>query len=132
MASTSNLARSVRGYSRFQDVVIWTLQIVVAFVFLFAGSVKLAGFDDAVRMFGAIGFGQWFRYVTGLLEVAGAVLVLVPSFATAGAGVLALVMAGAVVAHLTTHLQGGSAGAAFFLLLVTSYIAWKRREQFLK
>ena len=34
-----------------------------------------------VEMFDKIGVGQWFRYVTGLIEVGGAILMLVPGMA---------------------------------------------------
>ncbi len=128
----SKFASARQAPSRLWNLAIWALQILAALVFLFTGSIKLGGFDQAVKMFGEINIGQWFRYLTGILEVGGAILLLVPSFATAGAGVLAVVMTGAVIAHLTTHLDGGNAGAALVLLIITSFIAWQRRGQFLK
>ena len=54
-----------------------------------------------VALFDAVGIGQWFRYVTGSLELLGALLLLVPGKTAFGAVSLACVMAGAVVAHLT-------------------------------
>ena len=78
-----------------------TLQVLVALVFVAAGSGKLLGTADMIALFQAVGIGQWFRYVTGLLEVLGAVLLVVPGQAALGAVLPACVMAGAVVAHLT-------------------------------
>ncbi len=132
MATMINPVRPLRPASRLLNIVVWALQIIAALVFLITGAEKLVGFDNAVRMFGEIGMGQWFRYLAGMLEVAGAVLMLVPSFATAGAGMLAVVMVGAVIAHMTMHLEGGNPAAAIVLLLVTSFVAWQRRDKFLK
>ena len=53
-----------------------------------------------VDMFEKIGFGQWFRYVTGSLEVTGAVLLLLPRTAALGGWLLAAVMIGAIGTHL--------------------------------
>src|SRR5262249_1066149 len=40
--------------------------------------------------------GQWFRYFTGIVQIAGAVLVLVPRTFVVGIALLACTMAGAV------------------------------------
>jgi hypothetical protein len=39
---------------------------------LFARSSKLAGQPQMVEIFQAIGLGQWFRYVTGVIEAGSA------------------------------------------------------------
>ena len=76
------------------NIALWTLQVLVAMAFVAAGSGKLLGTADMIALFQAVGIGQWFRYVTGLLEVLGAVLLLVPGKAALGAVLLACVMAG--------------------------------------
>ena len=50
----------------------WALQGVLAAAFLAAGSAKLAGVPFMVELFDQIGVGQWFRVVTGVVEVVGA------------------------------------------------------------
>ena len=82
------------------NVVLWVLQIAAAGMFLMAGFSKLSGNEQMVGMFEAIGVGQWFRYLTGALEVAGAILLLIPRTSGLGALMLAGVMAGAVMTHL--------------------------------
>jgi uncharacterized membrane protein YphA (DoxX/SURF4 family) len=62
-------------------VVLWLTQVALAVMFLMAGGSKLAGVPAMVSMFGAIGLGQWFRYVTGLIEVTSGIALLVPSAA---------------------------------------------------
>jgi putative oxidoreductase len=106
-------------------VVAWTLQILCAAMFFFAGGSKLVGVPAMVQTFDTIGVGQWFRYVTGGIEVASAALLLVPSLAFFGALLLVMTMVGAVITHL--FIVGGSPMPAIVLLAATSTIAWLRR-----
>ena len=96
-------------------------------MFLSAGANKLGGDPAMVQAYQAIGFGQWFRYLTGGLEVVGAVLLVIPALAGLGAFLLAAVMVGAVLTHLL--LVGGRALPAMVLLLALLPIALLRREQ---
>ena len=108
-------------------VALWGLQVVVAGLFLLAGGSKLAGAAAMVALFDAIGVGQWFRYVTGFIEVTGAVALLVPALAPFGALLLALTMVGAITTHL--FIVGGSPVVPVFLLLGSLAILWARRDQ---
>jgi len=105
-------------------LVLWMLQIVSAVLFLFAGTLKLSGAPMMVQMFVAIGFGQWFRYFTGGLEVISAVLLLVPSLARFGALTMAVTMVGAILTHL--FIIGGNPAVPVALLAATTTIAWVR------
>src|SRR5258706_14444925 len=68
------------------------LQGLLAAAFLAAGGAKLFGVPTLVQPFDQIGAGQWVRIVTGLVEVAGAVALLVPGFAALGAAWLRATM----------------------------------------
>jgi putative oxidoreductase len=103
----------------------WVLQIVAAAAILAAGGSKLASAPPMVEMFATIGAGQWFRYLTGALEVVGAIALIVPRAAFMGALLLALVMTGAVVTHITV--LGGSPIPALVLLAIVGTVAWLRR-----
>ena len=94
---------------------------------ILAGGLKLAGVPVMVALFDAIGIGQWFRYVTGSIEVVSAVALLVPSWAAFGALLLVPTMVGAVITHLL--IVGGSAVPATVLLIGSLAIAWARRDQ---
>src|ERR1700682_1477922 len=85
---------------------LWFRQIAAAGVFLFAGRSTLAGDVRMVQAFGVIGIGQWFRYLTGGLEVIGAAGLLFPATAAWAALLVAAVMVGAVLTHL--FVIGGS------------------------
>lgn len=88
----------------------------------------MAGGADIVAAFDEIGIGQWFRYVTGGLEVICALLLLIPRAAAIGAALLAATMLGAMVTHL--FIIGGSPAIPVALLVIMSIVAWKRRPVF--
>jgi hypothetical protein len=96
-------------------------------MFLLAGGSKLAGMPQMVALFDAIGIGQWFRYVTGLIEVASAAALLWPALAPFGAVALVVTMTGAVGVHL--FIVGGSPVVPAVLLLGSAVVAWARRDQ---
>ena len=50
--------------SRKLTIATWSLQILLALVFLAAGGAKLAGVPMMVQVYDLIGVGQWFRIVT--------------------------------------------------------------------
>ena len=76
------------------------LQGMAAVAFLAAGGAKLTGSPMMVSEFQAIGLGQWFRYLTGILEIGGAIALVLPRAAYYGAVLLVTVMTGALAAHL--------------------------------
>jgi putative oxidoreductase len=112
---------------KIMHVGLWILQIGAAGMFLMVGFFKLSGDPRMVGLFDAIGLGQWFRYVTGSLEVLGALLLLIPRLSGLGALLLMGVMLGAVPTHL--FVVGGSPLLAITLLIVTGVVAWGRRKR---
>jgi len=100
---------------------------LVSLAFLAAGLAKLAGVEMMVATFDAVGIGQWFRYVTGVIEVGAAVLIWVPGLQFIGAALLVCTMIGAVLAHLL--ILGPSAIPALVLGLLSAYLAWTYRNQ---
>lgn len=123
--AVTNAKPAVPG--RLMNAGIWVLQIAAAGLFLMAGSGKLAGDEKMVAVFGAIGIGQWFRVLTGVLEVIGAIGLLIPRFSGLAALLLSAVMVGAVITH--AFVIGGSPLMAIVLLIVTGIIAWVRRTE---
>jgi putative oxidoreductase len=78
----------------------WVLRVLLGLVFVVAGVDKFVG-PMWVRVFNEIGFGQWFRYVTGIVEVLGGCLLLVPRATVVAVPLLVCTMAGALLVHLT-------------------------------
>src|SRR6266567_7810016 len=74
------------------NVGLWILQIGAAGMFLMVGFLKLSGDPQLVGLFDAIGLGQWFRYLTGSVEVLGALLLLIPRLSGLGALLLVATM----------------------------------------
>lgn len=105
---------------------LWVVQVALAAMFLLAGGSKLAGAPEMVALFSAIGFGQWFRYVTGAIEVGSALALLWPAGAPFGAAALVVTMIGAVGTHL--FIVGGSPALPAALLLGSAIVAWARRD----
>ena len=107
-------------------ITLWTLSGLVAVAFIGAGGTKLAGVPAMVEMFAKVGLGQWFRYVTGLLELAGAIGLLIPRYAFYAAVLLAIVMVGAVIAEVTVIHDSPVPPAV--LLVLSGIIAWLRKS----
>ena len=110
-------------------VALWVVQIALAVMFLLAGGFKLLGAPAMVALFNTIGIGQWFRYVTGFIEVGSAIALLVPSIAVYGALALVPTMIGAVAAEL--FIVGDSAVPPAVLLLGAVGVVWARRRELL-
>jgi putative oxidoreductase len=123
--STSSVSPVRRPLSKGLNITCWVLQVLAALSFLAAGGSKLASAPAMVEMFAKVGAGQWFRYLTGVLEVIGAVALLFPRATLYGAALLSTVMVGAIFTHLV--IVGGSPIPALILLLIVGTVAWFRR-----
>ena len=107
-------------------IALWVVQIGLAAMFLMAGGSKLTAAPTMVALFDAIGWGQWFRYVTSAIETSAAVALLIPSAAVYGAILLIPTMIGAIATNL---FFGQSVIPPLVLLLVASAVAWVRRNE---
>jgi len=105
----------------------WGLRILLAVIFFAAGAAKIAAIPMMVQLFAQIGLGQWFRFVTAGVEIAGAVALLIPGLTGLGAAWLGTTMFFAVVAHL--FVLRSNPGGAIVLLVLSSSLAWLMREQ---
>ena len=108
-----------------QGRIVWGVRILLALAFGAAGVAKLAGAAQMVQVFDAIGFGQWFRYLTGTVEIVGTILLLVPAAGFYGAALLTATMVGGVATHLL--LIGGNPVPALVLGMLSAFVAWRLR-----
>jgi len=113
-----------------KNIVLWILQVLVALAFLGAGFAKFSGQPMMIEMFDKLGLGQWFRYLTGSIELGSAIMLLIPRLTFVGALLLVCSMTGAVAAHLFK--LGGSPAPPLVLLTLSGVIVWGRFDRFLK
>jgi uncharacterized membrane protein YphA (DoxX/SURF4 family) len=116
--------------SRLEGLTRWLPRIAIALVFMTVGWSK---FSDPmwVRLFGRIGFGQWFRYFTGAMQIAGGVLVLVPRLSLVGIAMLACTMAGAVITWIAfgLALNAPIPGALLIALIAVGWNDYQRSRR---
>ncbi len=126
---TTRRTRGAQAASRGRaaTAALWVLQALLAAVFAMAGFAKMGGDPATVEMFATIGIGQWFRYAVGVLEIAGAIGVLVPRLSALAALGLVCLMAGAALTNL--FVLGASPLLPACLLVAGALVAWGRRPR---
>jgi putative oxidoreductase len=106
---------------------VWILRAALAVAFVFAGAQKFPADTMWVRLFARIGLGQWFRYVTGIVEVAGGLLLLIPRATAPAVALLTCTMAGAILVHMLVVGVGPQTVAVSVLLTGVLAVGWTRR-----
>ena len=117
--------------SKGKIITTWVLSGLIALAMLGAGISKLTGAEEQVKGFAAMGYPTWFLYVTGVIEVVGAILLLIPKTAAFGVLLLGATMVGAVVSLLRMG-DVGHAPIPFAFLVVIGIIGRLRQDQFRK
>jgi putative oxidoreductase len=115
--------------SRVDALVAWLSRLAVAVFFVAVGSSK---FRDPmwVRLFDQIGFGQWFRVMTGSLQISAGVLALIPRTSLLGVAIAACTMAGAAIAWLTVLHMPFTAlipGVLLLVLIAIGFAEYNRK-----
>lgn len=109
-----------------QQAGITILRVILGLAFLAIAAVKLTGSLQTPQMFANIGWGQWFRYFTGALDLIGAVLVLFPRSAFYGALILMCTVGFAVVLTFAGRIHD-SPLAPLALTVIAAAVAWLTR-----
>ena len=112
---------------RVLNVALWVLQVLLALQFVMAGLAKVFGDPAMIEMFATISVGQWFRYVVGALELAGAVGLLIPRLTGLAALGLVCLMVGAVATNV--FILGANPLLPIVLALVGLLVVWGRRSR---
>jgi putative oxidoreductase len=110
-----------------RNIIHQIIPALVSFAFLAAGLSKLAGADMMIQVFDTLGVGQWFRYLTGLIEISAVILLWLPGKRAFGAALLVVTMVGAVASHFL--ILGPSAMPAAVLGLLSALILFQNRAQ---
>ncbi|WP_320202064.1 DoxX family protein [Agrobacterium sp. rho-13.3] len=103
------------------------LKILLSLLALGAGVAELWGPSVFVAEFELIGFGQWFRYFTGVTLIVGSMLLFWEKTAGLGAALLCAVCIGAFFAHF--FVLHGDLIHTVIPALILGAIAWRHRDQ---
>ncbi|RME52458.1 DoxX family membrane protein [Candidatus Woesearchaeota archaeon] len=113
---------------RKERIVSWSLRVLCAVILLQTLFFKFGGAEESRRIFSALGVEPWGRIVVGLFELVAAVLLFLPSMTWLGALFSAVLMAGAIFAHVTVLgvalqnvVKGGDGGLLFSLAVVVFF-----------
>jgi len=113
---------------RKQQITDWILRMGVALFFVAVGLDKFAAKSDWPRIFARIGWGEWFRYTTGVVEALGGLLMLLPRTTRLGAALLACTMLGAIGAHVLALGDPAVSIIPAALLIIIVALGWKLSE----
>lgn len=83
-----------------KEVLIWIPTLLLVLMFLNVGIRKFPENGGWARMFRDFGYPVWFRIFIGVVEVAAALLLLVPRTAVYGAATIIVTMIGAIATLL--------------------------------
>lgn len=116
------------GRSRHAGTSLMALQVVLALFYGVASAApKLLGISAAADSFDKIGFGDWFMYLTGALELAGAIALVIPVlYQVAAIAMIGLMICASVTQFTVFH--GDNAATPLLLILPLALIAWARRD----
>jgi uncharacterized membrane protein YphA (DoxX/SURF4 family) len=106
---------------------IWIVRILLFALFLFEGLDKFGSRRLWIQIFEQIGWGQWFRYVTGIVETAGAIAMLIPSLTTIAVMLLGSAMVGALLTHALVIGVGPQSVFVTILLGLIVVVGWSWR-----
>lgn len=101
------------------------MELGLGLIFIVAGIVKLSGIPFMVELFANLGFGQWLRYVTAVIELSGGTLLLAGRLQYLAALALAVIMVGATDASIVVFDRSPIPPALTLIALLA--LAWMRR-----
>lgn len=127
------LTTTLNPLARMKTVISWIARIIVAAIFVMAALPKFTGQEISVDTFTAMGVEPWGRYAIGLIEIAAAVLILIPKTVVIGALAAIAMMIGALISHATflgfamqkigengEHADGGAGTVMAIVVLVAA------------
>lgn len=101
---------------RIDTLTTWMPRVGVAIAFLAIGASKFEAQSMWIRTFNDIGWGDWFRYFTGAVQVLGAALVLIPRTCRLGISILSGTMIGAALVWVFLLHKPGNAPIPLIIL----------------
>ncbi len=114
-----------------KTVVLHVLRVVLGLFFVLDGVLKLTGISKTVQLFDRIGWGQWFRYFSGLLVLVGGALILLHTRWTLWGAILcaATVGTGALLYAFNLHRDPTLPTAITLLTVTLAALAYPERKR---
>ncbi|MER5373459.1 DoxX family protein [Streptomyces sp. NPDC002553] len=126
-ASPGSVVSQATGRRRAARIALRGLQVLLALFYGLASALpKLIAHPTASEAFDEMGWGSAGMYAIGVLELAGAVALLVPALQSVAAVALGALMVGAFVVQVAVF-DGQNAATPLILLVPLALIAWTRR-----
>lgn len=113
---------------RWVNVTLWVLQGLLAISYAFPGILKVTGEKQTVAGFDRIGLGDWFRYLIGTLEIAGAIGLLIPILCGLASLAFVGLMIGATITQIVVF-DGDMVANPVIVGVVVAVVAWGRRDR---
>jgi putative oxidoreductase len=99
--------------------------VALGLLFIYIGATKFRSSGMWVGLFQRIGFGDWFRYFTGGMQILGGLLVLAPRTRIVGAAMIACTMLGAAIADVFVLNFGPAAILPLALFAAATAAGWQ-------
>jgi putative oxidoreductase len=112
-----------------KTIIWWILRILLGAAMVFFSIPKLTGDQQAIQTFTALGAEPFLRYITGLLELVGGILLFIPRTTLYGAVAVAATMLGAIASHLFVLGTGGPFPLAIAFLVIAAVVLWLTRNR---
>ena len=109
------------------EVVLWVFALFLAWVFARQGVSKFSDDSGWARAFRFWHFPVWFRILIGVAETTAALLLLWKRTAAAGAGIILVVMLGAMATHVYWGRPGQVTSEILPLVLATAVLLGRRK-----
>lgn len=125
---SGNTTDSRSAVGRGKNIGLWTLQSLLAGVYMLSALPKLVADHQTIADFARLGFSPVAMYVIAGLEIAGAVALLTPRLC----GFAALAFVGLMIGATVATVLGIGAGQAILpgiVLVVVAVVAWGRRHR---
>ena len=126
MTTLTNSAGTSIARPKWKSYVLHGVSALVGLAFLMAGGTKLMGQEMHVENYIRWGYPNWFMYLTGTIEVLGAVLIVIPATRFYGALLLTATMLGAIFTHIQAN-EPAMLPVPIVLLLLSGFVAWMNR-----
>lgn len=107
---------------------IWIGQCVLAVLYVMAAVPKLSNDSRTLAEFGRLGFAAAGMHTIGMLEVAGAIALLIPRLCGVAALAFVALMSGATGLTLA-HVGVANAAVPAAFLVAAAIVAWTRRDR---